>query len=250
MQPSSDGIPALGPAEALRRAGPRALLSHETAARALGIELVDPGRDRLTVARSRSRLSVPGWLVVRSDVPAVDRELIGDLACTGAARTVADLCLVLPFEEAVVAGDSALRQELLPVDELTIRLSQTWGRRAAAARAVAAAVDPLSGSVLETLLRLTLHGAGLRPLPQHLIVDGHGAFVARVDFCWPEQRLVVEADGFAFHSDRAAYRRDRERLNELERLGWRVLRFTWEDVRSRPLHVVTLVLGCLARAAA
>lgn len=60
----------------------------------------------------------------------------------------------------------------------------------------------------------------------------------------------MEADGYAYHSDRAAYRRDRERLNQLERLGWRVLRFTWEDVRGRPDHVVALVRECLAAAAA
>jgi very-short-patch-repair endonuclease len=71
-----------------------------------------------------------------------------------------------------------------------------------------------------------------------------------VDFCWPEHRLVVEADGFAFHADRGSYRRDRERQNDLERLGWRVLRFTWEDVQGRPEYVVALVRGCLETAAA
>ncbi len=65
--------------------------------------------------------------------------------------------------------------------------------------------------------------------------------MAQVDLCWPAACLIVEADGFAFHSDRAAYRRDRERLNQLERLGWRVLRVTWEDVVHRPEHVVALV---------
>jgi very-short-patch-repair endonuclease len=60
----------------------------------------------------------------------------------------------------------------------------------------------------------------------------------------------VEADGFAFHSDRVAYRRDRERLNELEQLGGRVLRFTWEDVVARPEHVLALVQECLDQAAA
>jgi very-short-patch-repair endonuclease len=59
----------------------------------------------------------------------------------------------------------------------------------------------------------------------------------------------VEADGFAFHADRLAYRRDRERQNQLERLGWRVLRFTWEDVRGRPEHVVALIRDCLRIAA-
>ena len=68
-----------------------------------------------------------------------------------------------------------------------------------------------------------------------------------MDFCWPSQRLVVEADGFAYHSSRDDYRRDRRRMNELERLGWRVLRFSWEDVTQRPDYVTTLVGACLRR---
>jgi very-short-patch-repair endonuclease len=111
-------------------------------------------------------------------------------------------------------------------------------------------MDARSESVLESLTRVLLVLGGLLPVVQHEIRDANGAFVARVDFAWPDLRLVVEVDGFAFHADRAAYRRDRERLNELERLGWRVLRFTWEDVRHRPEHVLTLVRECLTQAAA
>lgn len=85
-----------------------------------------------------------------------------------------------------------------------------------------------------------------RPVPQFVVRNEDGSFLARVDFCWPALGLIVEADGFAFHADRAAYRKDRERLNGLERLGWRVLRFTWEDVVSRPDYVLELVAECLA----
>jgi very-short-patch-repair endonuclease len=238
------------PAEALQRAGARACLSHESAAQLLGIELLDPRRARITVPRSRSRLTIPGWDIVRADVGAADRELANDLPFTGAVRTAVDLCRVLPFEDAVVAVDSTLRAHPSLESELMARLTSSWGRGASALRAVAAAADPLSGSVLETLLRLVLRDARLSPLSQQVIRDRDGSFVARVDFCWPAERLVVEADGFAYHSDRAAYRKDRERLNALERLGWRVLRFTWEDVRGRPTHVVACVRECLAAAAA
>jgi very-short-patch-repair endonuclease len=248
--PAVPATPALSPAEACARGGRHASLSHESACAALGIELLAPGSPCLTVPRSRSRVVVPGWQVIRADVAAADREHVNGLPCTAAARTVADLSRSRCLTEAVVAGDSALRNHLVCAPDLLQRLAQARGRRAGASRAVGRALDPLAGSVLETLLRLVLRDAGLRPVSQHVICDRDGSFVARVDFCWPEQRLVVEADGFAFHADRAAYRKDRERLNALERLGWRVLRFTWEDVRSRPLHVVALVEECLAGLAA
>ena len=232
--------------EALRRAGPRSLLSHEPAAEVLGIELLEPATRRLTVPRNRSRLTMPGWRVVRADVPEDERVAEDDLRCTSALRTVLDLARVLPASEALVAADSALRSRLVPAEELVRRLLTSEGRGAARLREVGRLIDPACGSVLESLLRWVLHEAGVpAPRTQHKIWDEHGVEVARVDFCWPGHRLVVEADGFAFHSDRASYRRDRERGNELVRLGWRVLRFTFEDVRQRPGHVVSLVRQCL-----
>jgi hypothetical protein len=234
--------------EALRRAGRAAALSHETAARCWGVELLEPGRDRLTVPRNRSRLVLDGWVVVRAGVGG-DVAVLAGRPVTSVARTVADLARVLPCPEAVAAADSALRQGLLTADELAGRLRWARGRDASRLRAVARAVDPLCGSVLETLLRLALADAGLpAPVTQHPVRD-RGSFVGRVDFCWPDRSLVVEADGFAFHADRLAYRRDRERQNQLERLGWRVLRFTWEDVRGSPEHVVALIRDCLRIAA-
>jgi hypothetical protein len=235
-------------ATALGRAGRGAAVSHEAAAAVLGVELVDPPRRRLTVPRNRSRIVVPGWEVHRSDLAGSEVEVVDDLRVASGPRTVADLCRVLPTAHAVVAADSALRQGLCGVAELG--LERAFGRGCDRLRRVGRLVDPRSGSVLESLLRVLLVTAGLpRPVSQYVIRDSGGAFVGRVDFCWPAARLVVEADGYAFHSDRAAYRHDRRRLNELERLGWRTLRFSWEDVVDRPEQVVALVGECLAAAA-
>jgi very-short-patch-repair endonuclease len=233
-------------AEALRLLGPKAVLSHEVAARLLGIELVDdPGTLRITVPRDRSRCAIPGWHVVRSDI--VNDQIVAEdgLRCTDALRTVADLARVLASGPALASADSALRHGLL--DERALRgLQAAVGRGAGRVRTVASEADPKSGSVLESLLRVVLLEAKLpRPSTQHTILDEQHQEVGRVDFCWPRRRLVVEADGFAFHSNRDDFRRDRARMNELERLGWRVLRFTWDDVTRRPAHVTGLVSACL-----
>ena len=114
---------------------------------------------------------------------------------------------------------------------------------------VLALVDPRCGSVLESLLRVLLHVHGICPPRSQLVVRTRdGVRVGRVDFAWPELRVVVEADGFAFHADRRAYRDDRRRSNALVLAGWRVLRFTWEDVVQHPERVVASVRTVLAEA--
>lgn len=235
--------------EAVDRAGAHAALSHEPAAEAWGIELLDATPRRLTVPRNRSRLRLPGWTVARAALGAADVEERDGVRVTTPLRTVLDLCRVLPLASACVVADSALRQALVDLEALRAALRASAGRSCSRLHRVAPLLDPASESVLETLLRVLLLQAGLRPRSQHEIRDRSGRFVARVDFCFPEYRLVVEADGFAFHANRDAYRQDRKRLNELERLGWRVLRFTWEDIVGRPEHVVSLVWECLAAAA-
>lgn len=236
---------ALTPAQVLA-AVPDAVLSHEEAARQWGIELLsDEGVRRITVPRNFSHVVVAGWRVRRCDIgdPVV---LPDGTRVTPAALTVLDLARVLPFQDAVVAGDSALRKKLVTAAVIANLAGAVNGRGRREILAVARAMDPQSGSVLESLFRVLVLTAGL-PMPrtQVSIADGRDV-AARVDFCWELQRLIVEVDGFAFHSDRASYRRDRQKMNALERLGWRVLRFTYEDVVHRPAHVVNLVRHCLS----
>lgn len=54
-----------------------------------------------------------------------------------------------------------------------------------------------------------------------------------VDFLWPGPRLVVEVDGMAFHGSARAFVEDRRRDAELTAAGYRVIRFTWQDITER-----------------
>lgn len=231
------------PTEVLKR-HPTAVLSHEEATVAVGIDLVPKTWvPTITVPRNHGFVTEPGWRVSRRDVPT--RTLEDGRRVTQSARIVLDLAATLSLEHAVASGDCALRKKLVLVSQLKELSGKLRGRGAPEARAVVALLEPKSGSVLESLLRVLLVTSGIpTPVCQALILDGRDE-VARVDLCWRAHQLIVEADGYAFHSDRLAYRRDRERMNHLERLGWRVLRFTWEDVVGRPQHVVELVRHCL-----
>jgi very-short-patch-repair endonuclease len=71
--------------------------------------------------------------------------------------------------------------------------------------------------------------------------------VGRVDLL-VDVWLVLEADGFEHHSNRASYREDRRRGNALAVLGYAVLRFSYEDIVHHEDVVAEVVARVLARA--
>ncbi|MHB8511112.1 MAG: endonuclease domain-containing protein [Actinomycetota bacterium] len=82
------------------------------------------------------------------------------------------------------------------------------------------------------------------PVRQFVIRDGE-RFIARVDLAYPEQRLIIEADGYEFHSSRSAFERDHERDIERTRLEWRVIRVTSQQLRRDPDAVIDSIRNAL-----
>ena len=74
---------------------------------------------------------------------------------------------------------------------------------------------------------------GVRP-KLHLEIVENGRLIAETDLSWPEVRLYVQLDGWRYHSSREAFVSDRARDRTLVRLGWTVLRYTWQDVEGDP----------------
>jgi hypothetical protein len=226
-----------------------AVVSDTSAALLWGLELATtPSQPTVTVARDHSRASRSGVVVRRRQLAAGDWQVRSGVRVTTVLRTVLDLCRTLPLAEAVAAADSALRRGLSLQALRTALCRLPAGRGRALVARVLALVDVRCGSVLESLLRVLLHVHGVRAPQSQLAVRGRGgALVGRVDFAWPDVRLVVEADGFAFHADRRRYRDDRRRSNALVLAGWRLLRFSWEDVVQQPEQVVAVVREALVQ---
>jgi very-short-patch-repair endonuclease len=77
--------------------------------------------------------------------------------------------------------------------------------------------------------------------------DANARVVAyEVDFLWREPKLIVEVDGYAFHSTRAAFERDRRRDGELQAAGYRVLRVTWRQLEDEPEALIAALARTLA----
>jgi hypothetical protein len=67
------------------------------------------------------------------------------------------------------------------------------------------------------------------------------------DFRWDDIGLIVEVDGYEGHAGRLAFLDDASRENDLRRMGYQVLRFTWEEVTEHPELVARLVIQEIAR---
>lgn len=70
-----------------------------------------------------------------------------------------------------------------------------------------------------------------------------------VDILFPAERVVIELDGWTYHSSSTAFEADRARHNDLTAAGWTVLHLTPDMVRNDPSGVVALIRHVLRPAA-
>jgi very-short-patch-repair endonuclease len=75
--------------------------------------------------------------------------------------------------------------------------------------------------------------------------DGERAICA--DFCWREQKLIVETDGKKTHLTHQAFERDRRDDQRLIAAGWTVIRITWKQLETEPDRIIALITECLSR---
>jgi very-short-patch-repair endonuclease len=178
-----------------------------------------------------------------------DRDVteIDGIPVTRPVRTFLDLGVVLPADSLEQILDDGRRRKMLEIAPIWRRLEELGDLRPGTKRVRGVLACQVTGnrpaeSVLETRFRQLVRGAGL-PMPTPQFEVSANGFRARVDFAYPHLRLAIELDGAAHHSGRSAHRRDRDRENQLVALGWRVLRFTWDDVSERPDVVIRCVQG-------
>jgi very-short-patch-repair endonuclease len=218
----------------------RGVVSHVSAARLLGLDVVAPDRAThvtVPVHRNRRRTeAVTHWIDLRP------RDIVDGV--TSPLRTTLDCARVLSFAQALAVADSALRLHLVrPIELLTSAAGLVGAGRRRVLR-VAQAADGRSASGLESVLRATMLQARIRSFtPQVSIADD--SFSARVDLGDLLHRIALEADSFEHHGYRAALVRDCARYDELVVRGWLVLRFAWEQVMYQPEWVEEMVLGAL-----
>lgn len=184
------------------------------------------------IAVAKNRLLAPG----QAHGVELHRLTLGpddtDGLVTSKQRTVLDCLRAGPFDEGLCVADSALRDGFSP-QLLAAIARDARGPGSAQVRDIALHADGRSANAFESTLRaICLLVTGLRVIPQLSLYGPR--FLGRPDLVDERLGIVIEADSFEWHGDRAALRRDAQRYNRFAVNGWLVLRFAWEDVMLHP----------------
>lgn len=178
--------------------------------------------------RSRSGIRVHRW-----SIESFDLTLHRRIRCCTPTRTIADLSSVLDerrLEEILMKASS---RGLLREPRLR-ELAEEPGRRGALRlrRLLGLEVSRMRSGV-ELDLRRICGSIGIEPpMVNGLITAGGRSF--EVDFHWPDVRLIIEVDGYAFHGGRSRANADRDRDQVLALAGWVVHRFTRDQIVDDP----------------
>jgi very-short-patch-repair endonuclease len=211
--------------------GHHAVASGLAAAWWQGLTRFSPEIVEVTVPRDARLRRNPGTRLRRRDLAPTDVVERNGLRLTALPLTV--------IEAAARRGggarlmDTALQRH--------VELPQLWrahlrnkGRHGSpAARRLLQAASDGARSEAERLLVKLLRESGIKGWRTNYPVGGY-----KIDVGFPKQRVAIEVDGWAFHSDPEAFAVDRKRQNAIALLGWQVLRFTWLDLTEYPQRVI------------
>ena len=224
---------------------PDAFVTHTTAARLYGMPVPHDVETHVGVLAGHRRRRRTG---VSSHVVAAETEVVvwRGVRVSAPAYVFIQLAAVLSLVDLVVQGDFLVRQGCFSPEHLVGVCAASGedhaGRALLAARLVRAGVD----SPMETRLRLLLVFAGLpEPVVNHVLRDASGRGRRRFDLCYPGVRVIVEYDGRRHAQDPAQYAHDRDRREELDEQGWRLVVVTAEGIYQDPERTLQRVRAAL-----
>jgi len=212
-------------------------VSYESAAILWGLPVLGALGCETEVHSSRPRRcqgttrEYPGLVLHHAGLPQHHRAEIRGMPITTPARTVIDIARARSFRAGVVVADAALRFGLCSHEDLmhVARECRAWpGVRRA--RRVAQFADGRSASPLESISRVAFHVGGLpTPLIQAWITEAEC-----VDFLWPRQKVIGEADGLTKYETRQDLWDEKARQERLADMGHEFVRWGWRDAYVRP----------------
>jgi Protein of unknown function (DUF559)/Transcriptional regulator, AbiEi antitoxin len=200
------------------------VLSHVSAAALYGLVTWDHRYPEVTANAKRAHRGIRVHRSSMLEVQDVTRHK--GIPTTTPARTLIDLAATLPYKPLRRAVREAQRK-LVTIPQLLETLDRLGPRRGSAnlAKILATGHAPTRSELEDAVLDLVLK-AGFQHPDVNKPINLNGRTLVP-DFRWPQQNLVIEADGAEWHDDRLTREDDAERQAILEAHGERVLRVTW-----------------------
>ena len=226
---------------ALLACGERAFLSHETAAAFWGMLPALPNEVEVTVV-GRYRASSEGIKVHR--IKEIDRREVcreQGLWVSSAARALLEIAATRSLGDLARALDEGLAKRVLTregVGAVLARNRPCRGSGRLAALLAGGGGTTITRSEAERRFKRLIRDAGL-PAPETNVPFGR----YELDFLWRDEGLVVEIDGYTFHTGPNAFRRDREKDLAIKSADLELLRFTRDHVVHRRELVLAWVAG-------
>lgn len=255
LHPVHRGVYRVGPVMAPRAeqmaaclaCGRSAVVSGRSAAALWQMPVDRPSPAAIEISVPKGTRRRPGLRVrrIRSLRPDEITKLDG-IPITTPARTLYDLASSVAARELERAVARALAGGLTKPVELRRLLAHHSGRPGSA-RLRAVLQDgnlAVTRSEAEERFLALVRKTPLDRPEVNVKVSGY-----EVDFFWRTERLVVEIDGFYFHSSRSAFERDRRRDATLAAAGLRVVRITWHQLANEPHGVLVRLAQALVLAA-
>ncbi len=223
-----------------------AVLSHRSAASLWGIREGPSGSIDVTVRKkSRSRGGIRRHFAL---LPADETTVRLGIPTTTVPRTIFDLSPVLGLDavERILRESERLRlYDALSLPALVARYRGNRTIRECLNR-LRDMPPGVSREELEARFFVFLDARDL-PRPHLNAWLSIGSRQYQVDCLWPEQRVIVELDGYATHGTRGAFESDRERDRKLAIAGYRSIRLTWWQLHDDPASVAADLGALLSR---
>lgn len=218
--------------------GDTAALSHHSAAALWGlVTRAGDGLIHVTVSDDH-RMSLAGARVHRSRIlEGRDVRIKLGLPVVSPARALLDIAPEASYRQLELAFDRAIVDRVLTPRDVADVLRRAGGhrgrKRLATVLARQTAGTTMTRSEAEERVLALIRSARLTEPLVNATVAGY-----EVDFYWPQQRFVLEMDGFQFHSGRRAFERDRRKDNDLRKAGVTAMRTTWRQMEAEPYALV------------
>jgi len=219
--------------------GERSAASGLAAAWWHNLTLFAPEVVEVTVPRNSHGRSHGGARVRRRDLNRADLSVIRGLQVTELSLTVVEAAVRRRGGAKLM--DRALQRHVDLPALWRAHLRNTGRYGAPAARRMLQAAGAGARSEAERLLLDLLRRAGIIGWRTNHPVAGY-----RVDVGFAMQKVAIEVDGFAFHTDEEAFQIDRVRQNAIALAGWQVLRFTWLDLTEYPERVIAVIRSAIS----